>query len=296
MRALRSLALLAWLVGCSCEAPVATPPPIEPAPPVEPPLTLPSVDAELPEAVPAITISVRSDRFEVGNRALVGSWPEADRQIVGQMRPLGDADYPIVEREVDDASDALVVPGLREAVRAVVAVETARATVVHADGTTTIFAVRADADVHFARIEAALFAAGVTGLARPRLVVTSPTGERELRLSSPDGELEGAPAPSIAAPRVETTVELSPEGLTVHRGALRLGSGCGAEAAPGDAAAPTIPTASLSVRAIETCLDAIDPHVAITFSAVGTMRYADVVDVLVAMVTRHPVNLRAALR
>ncbi len=282
------------LVGCSCERlpePPASVPPTEiEAPPV---VTLPSTTADLPAATPALSITVSARSFELSNRALVESWPTMEREAVGRMRPLGDASYPVMAREVDDASDVLLVPGLREAVSEMRGPERARATLAHAEGITGVVAIRADADVHYARVVAALFAAGMNALDRPRLVLSSAGGERELRLAE---HTRPEPVPGqIVAPRVQLAVRMTADGLDVRTADRRFAPGCATDATPGDTAAPTIERASMTPAAIERCLDAIGANTVVLFSASGALRYGDVVDVLVAIAHQHELSLATTI-
>jgi hypothetical protein len=302
-------ALLLWLAGCACEseAPVLAPVPptsVAPAIPVGP--TLPSTSrTDLPASAPMLTLVVQSRSFLVTNRALVESWPDAERVAVGQTRPLGDAAYPVVEREVDDASDALVVAGLRDAMTEVVSVDRARATIVHAEGTATAFAIRADVDVHYARVLAAVFAAGLAGFNQSHLVLEGADGTRDLSLAAANGaepepalgaRIAGAlagTAPGAAAP-ARTMATLSGDGLVIRRGSIALAPGCTENAAL-DADAPTIPSAALTTSAIDACLAAAGISGEVLFHAPGTMRYGDVVGVLEALTAHHAVSLAASL-
>ena len=249
MRCTSTLLAALALVGCTC---AGEPPPSSVAPPSVPGApriaVLPSTArTDLPVLAPAITITVEDAAFTVSNRALVASWPAAEREAVGRTRPLGDAEYPVVERRVDDASLALVVPPLGEAMRALVAVETARAAIVHADGTTQAFLVRAGPDVAFGRVLAAVYAAAMVGLSQPRLALASEEGERELWLTVPRAAvddpaaaaavasalaaLEGREAPPAidAGPGTSSdrvTARLGADGLDLRRGTTPLAPGC----------------------------------------------------------------------
>ena len=222
------------LVGCSCDRPpvsvVAPPTAIE----VPRDVTLPATSADLPAATPALAITVTAHSFVLSNRALVESWPTMEREAIGRARPLGDASYPVMEREVDDASDVLLVAGLREAVSEMRGPERVRASLANAEGITSVVAIRADADVHYARVVAALFAAGMNALDRPRLVLASAGGDRELRLAENES---ATPEPGqILAPRIQLNVRMTAEGLDVRSLDRHFAPGCGeAEAAPGDA-------------------------------------------------------------
>lgn len=314
--------LVLALVGCSCEdratlrAPQASTAEPEPEVPAE---RLPAASrTDLPALTPAITIRVHEGSFVVSNRAVVETWPETERAAVERTRPVGDADYPIVERDVDDASDALAIPGLSAALREVAAVESARAAIVHAEGSPTAFALRADADVPFGRVLSAVYAAAMVGLNQPRLVLASAEGERELRLTQPNTQGE-ADDPAIAAalaralaiahgetppPEVDAglpprpariSVALATDGLTFRRGDVPYAPGC-AEPAPG-ASEPTIPTATVRASTIDACVSAIGDEVvgAIVFRAQRDTRYADVVAVLEALAARHEVNLAVSI-
>lgn len=320
MKALASWVVALALVGCSCdgEAPTLAPHASIAAPePAEPVEHLPTASrTDLPAASPAITITVRRDEFLVSNRAVVETWPGPERTAVGRTRALGDADYPVVDREIDDASDALTIPGLRAAMVDVAAVESARAAIVHAEGSPTAFAVRADADVHFGRVLAAVFAAAMVGLNQPRLVLASASGERELRLTLPDtagdpddpavaaavaqalATLHGTPAPELdagLAPRPpRTSVLLDASGLVLRRGDVRIGAGCAAPVAA-DANEPSIAAASITASAIDACVTTLGATGAIVFRTARETRYADAVGILEVLAAHHEVNLAAAI-
>jgi hypothetical protein len=301
-----ALVLAAWLAGCSCDG--APPTSAAPEPTEVAPVLPTATRADLPAAVPAITITIGPRSFVVSNAALVASWPEVEREAVGRTRPLGDAAYPVVERTVDDGSDdPLHVIGLREAVTAVVAVEHARSAIVHAEGITGAFAIRAEPDVHFGRVLAALYAAGSLGLVEPRYVLASPSGERELRLTlSDEREIDPAVAAAVATAMAALTGTAVPDvdagiapppprasivwvdgGLDVRRGDTRYAAGCGAEATSD---APTIPTSAITPAAIAACLDAIAART-VVIRATRETRYADVIAVIEPIAATHPVEL-----
>lgn len=316
-RRLASLALVIALAGCSCDddAPRTAspaPPPETAADPTPPPPALPTTArTDLPALGPAITIAVDERAFDVSNATLVATWPEAEREAVARTRPLGDAAYPVVERHVDDASSDLIVPALTEAMRAVMAVETARASITHAEGTGQIFAIRAGADVPFGRILSAVYAAGAVGLSQPRLVLASADGERELHLVLPppepiDPSVAAALAAALAAvdgrerpPEVDAgtvarpmrvTFLLRDGGLVVRRGPVVYAPGC-TDPAPDGAATPAIAAGSVSPITIGGCLDALDASSGITFGAPRTTRYADAVAILETLAARGEVSL-----
>ncbi|MFO0683421.1 MAG: hypothetical protein U0234_15290 [Sandaracinus sp.] len=307
------------LAGCTCAG--EPPPASSEAPPSTAPTEAPremlptAASADLPAATPMPVITVADDHFEVSNRALVATWPPAEREAVGRTRPLGDAEYPVVERRIDDDSSLLLVPELRDALQALTSVDRARASIVHAEGTPTVFAIRAAPDVRLARVLSAVYAAGMVGMREPRLVLASPDGERMLALHTPsaedeaaDPELEAAVAAALAPfraageppptevdaglpPRaLRTHVELDEAGLTIRRGALRYGHACAAPAAEGEEA--TIPLAELTPSAVRACLDALDAGPTI-FRATATTRYAEAVAILEPLAAHGPLTLAA---
>ncbi len=312
----RAIFVLAWLAGCSCDDAEPAPRTHDPVAPIEVPAPvsqLPTAGrADLPAASPAITITVGERTFVVSNRALVATWPPAERQAVGQTRPLGDADYPSVEREVNDATIALMVPGLHDAMSEVLAVETARSSIVHAGGITPVFALRAGPDVPFGRVLAAIYAAALTGFNEPRLVLASPDGERELRLTRApmhdepaaalgaalSGALSGATgidsgvSAALSAEAVRTSVVSSDAGLAIARGGIAFAPGC-VERAPADTA--TIPAALVTPSAIDACFAALGTPSAIVFRAPSASRYGDVVSVLETLATHGSVSLEVQL-
>lgn len=322
VKRLSTLLVAAWLAGCSCDGGEATPPAsAAPETIAPPPRTAPLPTAsrtDLPAATPAITITVRDDAFVISNAALVASWPPAERAAVGQTRPLGDADYPVVEREIDDASTDLVIPALHDPMAAVASIESTRASIVHADGTTQVFALRAEPDVHWGRLLSAIYAAGSVGLSQPRLVLASPDGERELRIvlpsareAAPTAELEAALALARAVidgtegaeipPEPDSGVPLRPsrvavlwhdDGLVIQHGLQFFAPGCTETAS--DRHVPAIPTAALTPATLDACLAALDTSHGLIFQAPSSLRYADAVAILETLVAHGEVGLSPA--
>ncbi len=316
-----SLTLAALLAGCTCGAPAPTPesaptpePPAEPAPP---PLASTS-RTDLGPLTPMVTVEVTRDAMHVSNVALVATWPPSDREALARARPTGDARWPEVEEDVRAHGDDIVLPTLRDAFAHASNVDHARAGLSGTTGTPIAFALRAGPDVPFIRVLQAIYAAGLTGYAEPRLVLMAEDAEVALPLPLPrmaearaedvarelgralasagiDGrirpegeETELAPDPAPDSGSRVVAVLLSSDGLRVTRDGRSLAVGCATES-ESDVAA--IPTAQLAPSAITTCLDAAGEASTLTFRTAPATRYADAVAILETLAARGPVGL-----
>lgn len=311
----RSALACFFLVGCSCEAPPAQPRPAEPV------ASEPSVVAEvvggdtLPEASggaepsPSITIEMSARGYRVTNRALVESWPPADRERVASEAPPDQPGYPVVEVDVPLLDDGapLLVPGVRDALLRALEAERARS----GAGAPLAFSMRAPATLSWARVARAIFNAAMAGLSEPAIVVHTPLGERSIRLPRPTtlarapGEVDLAAALRALGTGAEPTTEVEPppepsevvvvvalsledHGLRVRRGLLELGAGCTAPATEGS---PAIPLAALrDGHTLTDCLSALGDAPA-RFEASSDVSYGTACVVLEALARRGPVEI-----
>jgi len=281
---LRGVVAALLLVGCTCDAPRAAPPPSAlPSFVALPEPTLPSATRDdLPAATPLVTVTITRTTYAVSNAALVGTWPSTERAVLPQ---------PIVDRTIDDATTVLEVPALVSAFSDAVTIDRARAAAVGAEGVMTAFAIRAAPGVAYARVLAAIYAAGQAGLREPRLVLLRGTSERVLpialpRAEGPDREAVeavnaalaalGEPIPEVdagLAPRVPRTyVSLDDSRVRVRP----AGTDVASESALDET---TAREASTGRSALDVALDAAGEH-PIVFEAPPTARYGEVVPLL----------------
>jgi hypothetical protein len=311
--------LLALSLGCSCEDEQARPhvshapaPPtsVAPAAPVD--LALPSaLRTDLALATPAVVVEVTGTAYRVSNAALLDSWPAADRAAVMASPPPNDPAWPRIERHIRSTSDALMVPPLGAALFDAASVDHARSEANGTQGTPLAFAIRAQPDVPFGRVLAAVFAGGMNGYAAPQLVLASPRGDVVLPISLPTNEPppsaptaaeidqlvhdavgEGVPPPDPTdvppppPPAPLVLFRVAPDGVIVRRGDTTLAPGCDSPAPDGTVA---ISMAALTARNVEVCLRASGATGRVMFSAPADMRYGQVLTILEPIAAFVPV-------
>ena len=285
-----------------------------------PHVSLPSASrAGLSALTPMVTVEITEEEFHLTNTALVSTWPSTDRDALAHSQPLGDARWPEVDELVRAHGDDIAIPTLREAFAHAANVDHARAALSGATGAPIAFAVRAAPDLRFVRVLQAVYAAGLSGYAEPRLVLLGAETEVMLPLALPRYErpsdpdlgahlaaalaaagLHGQVTPAPGQPPPEAlpepaaaagsavAVSLRADGLHIARDGDALAPGC-VEALEGDAL--TIPTAELAPSRLIACLDAIGTSGALTFRTSEDTRYADAVAVLETLAARGPVGL-----
>lgn len=177
-RAIVGLAL-AFVTACDCA------PPIEPArveaPAVDTPLGAVGLvqwrraTSSLTPAVPRITLVLDTTGITVSNRALVGSWPPAERERLAAAPPRGAREgYPVIDVHYAASEMALVGAALRSCLD----VERARS----GSGAPTVYALEVAPAATLDALHHVMWAAALEGFITPRFVVTDPAGTARLEV------------------------------------------------------------------------------------------------------------------
>lgn len=325
------LAATLHLLGCECDdepalLPVAQTPAPPPAPEPEP--LVHAMRSGLPEAVPAITITLDRDHFALSNAALIATWPAPDRARVAEARPeAAAATWPVVEREGTLPNTAgYRAPEVEAAFTLAREAELARSQ----RGAPRSYALRVRPETPWSNVVRVMFSAGMMGLEEPRFVLARGGGEVELRIALPTAgdvdfpqataplppsltgrdpaEVANAirealaaaspqaedPHPSAAAPVPEVSLVLSDQGVNILRNNERLAAGCARVAIGRE---PTLATAQLTPDAISQCLTNAGPSPqGYILSADGTLSYARVIAVAESVSTVGRVMFGVAAR
>jgi hypothetical protein len=334
------LALALSVEGCDCGGPTppsmgsarstATSAPVVADEDLVVDVTVPrTARTDLPLATPTVEVRVGARGFVVSNRALVASWPAAERERAASAASPTSPDFPIVEASIPSVDAApLLVPSLRDALSRAGEADRAREA---GTGTPIVFSIRAPSDVRWDRVLRALFAAGMAGYAEPWLVVRDAEElERVIRLTSDD---HGSPAPSAEAlrdtvrealatlgegsdplggtgddegealgaaadptpPSLDValpvlSLRLEEHGLRVRRGLVELSADCRTPSSDGS---PAFTTAGLDRTSLEACLTAIGSFERASFEASPDVAYGSALTVLETVHARgRPLSIR----
>lgn len=200
---LRASSILALLVlsGCSCER-APQPARVVPDPPAEPEWPR-AIDPDLPHATPATDVTVRRDRVDVDNAALVATWPADELSRARTEAPAGISDWPRVSFSVTSLGGELEIAPLREHLA------TARRAERAGTGAGTgagAFDLRVASDVPYELVERVLYSAAGAGYGAPRVVLDADDGARMLAWPS------ARPGPAPSRDEIEAALRAVVEG------------------------------------------------------------------------------------
>jgi hypothetical protein len=180
------LAAALHVLGCECEdepalQPAAVTPAPAPAPATE--ALVHATRSGLPEAVPAITLTLDRDHFALSNAAVIATWPAPDRTRVAEARPeTAAATWPVVEREGTlPTTPGYRAPEVEAALTLAREAELARS----AGGAPSSYALRVQPETPWSSVVRVMFSSGLANFNEPRFVLARGGGEVELRLPLP---------------------------------------------------------------------------------------------------------------